>query len=120
MPTSIKNAKIALIDFPLKQHRAPMGVSIEITDAAELEKCREKERDICRHLIEKILESGANVILSTQGLDDMALKYLVDAGVLAVRRVTKLDMKRIAKCTGGTIVISMSNVNSDEEKFERS
>ena len=47
--------------------------------------------------IEKILAAGANVILTTKGIDDMALKYFVEAGAIAVRRVKKEDLRRIAK-----------------------
>merc|ERR1719375_2725816 len=42
------------------------------------------------------------------------MKYLVDAGVLAVRRVDKKDMRRIAKCTGGQILLTMATLDGDE------
>merc|ERR1739848_362587 len=45
----------------------------------------------------------------------MNLKYFVDAGCIAVRRVLKKDMKRIAKSTGGTIVSSLANLEGEEE-----
>eukprot|EP00915_Cephaloidophora_sp_WS-2016_P000239 GHVH01000333.1.p1 GENE.GHVH01000333.1~~GHVH01000333.1.p1 ORF type:complete len:550 (-),score=108.41 GHVH01000333.1:1028-2677(-) len=118
MPHEVENAKIALIDFPLKQHRTQMGVSVEITDAGELEKVREMERDICKQKIDTILKSGANVIFTTQGFDDMALKYLVAAGVFGVRRVAKVDMKRLAKSIGATVCISMTNMDQEEEVFD--
>merc|ERR1711990_342924 len=44
----------------------------------------------------------------------MALKYLVEAGVLAVRRVNKQDMRRIAKCTGGHVLVTMATIEGDE------
>jgi hypothetical protein len=47
------------------------------------------------------LDAGANVVLTTKGIDDMCLKLFVEAGAMAVRRVTKEDMRRIAKATGG-------------------
>lgn len=60
-----------------------------------------REKDITASKIRKILASGANVILTTQGIDDMAMKYFVEAGALAVRRVDRRDLKRIAKITDG-------------------
>ena len=51
--------------------------------------------------IQKILATGANVILTTGGIDDLCLKYFVEAGAMAVRRCKKQDLKRIAKATGG-------------------
>jgi len=46
------------------------------------------------------------------------MKYFVEAGVLAVRRVTKTDIRRIAKCTGGTVVLTLATLESDEENFD--
>ena len=60
-----------------------------------------RESDITKERIQLILASGANVILTTGGIDDMCLKYFVDVGAMAVRRVLKRDLKRIAKATGG-------------------
>lgn len=33
--------------------------------------------------------------MTTKGIDDMTLKYFVEAGVLAVRRVPKDDLKYV-------------------------
>ena len=49
--------------------------------ACHLPQIREREYDITKDRIQKILDSGANVILTTKGIDDMALKYFVEAGV---------------------------------------
>lgn len=68
---------------------------IEVHDSV----CR--EADITKDRIQKILATGANVILTTGGIDDLCLKYFVEAGAMAVRRCKKVDLKRIAKCTGG-------------------
>lgn len=64
--------------------------------------CCYRESDITKERIQKILATGANVILTTGGIDDMCLKYFVDVGAMAVRRVLKRDLKRIAKATGGS------------------
>jgi len=50
------------------------------------------------------LNAGANVILTTGGIDDLCLKQFVEAGAMAVRRCKKADLKRIAKATGGKIL----------------
>lgn len=60
-----------------------------------------RESDITKERIQKILLAGATVVLTTGGIDDMCLKYFVDAGAMAVRRVLKKDLKRIAKASGG-------------------
>ena len=65
------------------------------------------------------MNTGANVILTTGGIDDLCLKYFVEAGAMAVRRCKKVDLKRIAKCTGAEFITSLANLEG-EESFEAS
>jgi T-complex protein 1 subunit alpha len=96
-----------------------MGVNILVTDPCELEQIRERESDILKHRIEKILAAGANVILITKGIDDMAQKYFVEAGVIACRRVSLEDIQQVAKATGSDIIFTMAD-NDGEESFTAS
>ncbi len=52
------------------------------------------------------MNSGANVILTTGGIDDLCLKYFVEAGAMGVRRCKKEDLKRVARATGGGCVLT--------------
>jgi len=60
-----------------------------------------RESDITKERIQKILGAGANVVLVSGGIDDLCLKYFVEAGAMGVRRCKKADLKRIARATGG-------------------
>lgn len=60
-----------------------------------------RETDIAKERVAKLLNAGANVILTTGGIDDLCLKQFIEAGAMAVRRCKKADLKRIAKATGG-------------------
>jgi T-complex protein 1 subunit alpha len=119
MPKRIVGAKVACLDFNLMKSKMKMGVQVLVEDPSKLDAIRQRELDITKERIQKILATGANVILTTQGIDDMCLKYFVEAGAMAVRRVLKDDMKRIAKSTGATMILTMSNMEG-EETFESS
>ena len=71
-----------------------------------------RESDITKERIEKIMAAGANVVLTTGGIDDLCLKYFVEAGAMAVRRCKKVDLKRIAKATGGTLMVEVKLILS--------
>ncbi|XP_068088129.1 T-complex protein 1 subunit alpha [Hyperolius riggenbachi] len=119
MNKRITNAKIACLDFSLQKTKMKLGVQVIISDPSKLDQIRQRESDITKERIQKILATGANVILTTGGIDDMCLKYFVDVGAMAVRRVLKRDLKRIAKATGGTICSTLANLEG-EESFEAS
>lgn len=119
MKTRISDAKIACLDMNLQKERMKLGVQITVDDPDQLEKIREREAGIVLERVEMILKSGANVVLTTKGIDDMVLKLFVERGAMAVRRCKKEDLRRIAKATGATLVSTLSDLNGDE-KFESS
>jgi len=116
MPKKIEKAKIALLDFDLRKTKMAFGVQLLVDDPAQLEKMRAQESEITKERIDMILKAGANVILTSKGIDDMALKYFVDAGCIGVRRVDKKDMRRIAKATGGKILLSLADMDAEGEQ----
>jgi len=91
----------------------------KLTRSPELERMRDRESDITKERINKILAIGANVILTTGDIHDLCLKYFVEAGAIAVRRCLRQDLKRIAKATGASFVTSLANIEG-EESFEAS
>ncbi|XP_013776071.1 T-complex protein 1 subunit alpha-like [Limulus polyphemus] len=114
MPKKITGAKVACLDFSLQKTKLHLGVQVLITDPNKLEAVRKRESDITKERIQKILAAGANVILTSGGIDDLCLKYFVEAGAIAVRRVKKVDLKRIAKATGAQLLQSLANMEGEE------
>jgi T-complex protein 1 subunit alpha len=119
MPKLIKGAKIACLDFNLNREKMQQGVSVQINDPKKLEAIKQREIDIIKERIELILKSGANVILTTKGIDDLCAKFFVEKGAMAVRRCKKEDLKRICKATGATLLLTLADLEG-EESFESS
>ncbi len=111
-PASV--VKIAMIDMNLQRHRMAMGVSIQVKDPKEIERIKQREMDLTKEKIQKILNAGAKVVLTTKGIDDLCMKYFVEAGVLCARRVPKEDLKRLAKATGGQVVTTLADMEGEE------
>jgi T-complex protein 1 subunit alpha len=114
MPKQVTNAKIALLGFNLQRHRLQMGVSVVVNDPAELEKIKNKEIAITKERIMKIIESGANVIMTSEGIDDLCAKFMIEKGVMGVRRVKKRDLRHIARATGGRLMLSLADLEGEE------
>lgn len=77
-----------------------MGIQVLVDDPNNLEKIRQKEMDVTKERVQKIIAAGANVVLCAGGIDDFAMKYFVEAGIIAIRRVKKGDLRKIAKSSG--------------------
>lgn len=121
MPKQVSggNVKVACLDINLQRQRMAMGVQINIDDPDQLEQIRKRETGMILERINKIINAGAQVVLTTKGIDDLCLKEFVEHQVMAVRRCKKEDLKRIARATGATLVSDMSNLDG-EETFESS
>lgn len=119
MPTHIKDAKIAILDMNLTKERMKLGVQITVDDPQQLEQIRAREAGMILERVDLILKAGANVVLTTKGIDDLVLKMFVERGAMGVRRCKKEDLRRIAKATGGTLLSTLSDLNGDE-RFEPS
>jgi len=114
MPKRIKNAKVACVDFNMNKFRLGQGINVVVTDPKKLEAIRQRENDVAKERIQLLLKAGANVVLTTKGIDDLALKYFVEANAIAVRRVKKEDLKHLAKATGAQLVINLANLEGDD------
>ena len=113
---AVKDVKIAFLDFSLQKVKMKLGVQILVQDPGEqLEPIRAQELEIAKQRAMRIVKSGAKVVLTTGGIDDLCAKVFTQAGIMGVRRVLKADLKRIARAAGGSILTSSTalDVGSD-------
>lgn len=114
MPSKIDNSKIALIDFPIEQKNPDIDTRVSISSPEQLHHFLEEEEKTIRKIVEKIAETGANVVLCQKGIDDSAQYLLAKKGIYACRRVSKSDLEKTAKATNGKIVSSLEEISSEE------
>lgn len=112
MPTSVKNAKIALVNAALEIKKTEVDAKIEITAPNQLEAFLAQEEKTLKDMVEKVKKSGATVLITQKGIDDLAQHYLAKAGIYAVRRAKKSDMEKLAKATGAEIVNTLDDLNA--------
>ncbi|MEM4704255.1 MAG: thermosome subunit beta [Candidatus Bathyarchaeia archaeon] len=110
MPKRVEKAKIALLDCPLEIEKTEFDAKINIESPEQMEAFLKQEEDMLREMVEKIEKTGANVALCEKGIDDMAQHFLARKNILAVRRIKKSDMEKLAKATGGKIVTKLDTM----------
>ncbi|WP_029550989.1 thermosome subunit beta [Thermococcus zilligii] len=114
MPKRVEKARIALIDEALEVKKTETDAKINITDPNHLMSFLEQEERMLREMVEKIREVGANVVFVQKGIDDLAQHYLAKYGIMAVRRVKKSDMEKLAKATGAKIVTNVRDLTPED------
>ncbi|MEM3626545.1 MAG: thermosome subunit beta [Candidatus Bathyarchaeia archaeon] len=114
MPKRVEKARIALLDAALEIEKTEFDAKINIESPEQMEAFLKQEEDMLRDMVEKIAQTGANVVLCQKGIDDMAQHFLARKGMLAVRRIKKSDMEKLAKATGGKIVTNLDAITSED------
>ncbi len=114
MPKSVQNAKIALIDAPFEVKKTEIDAKIQITDPNQLNQFIAEEENMLKSMVQKVKESGANVVFCQKGIDDLAQHFLAKEGIYACRRVKKSDMERLGRSTGANIINKISELTADD------
>ena len=110
MPRKITDAKIALINKALEISKTETDAKINISNPQQLKSFLDEENRMLKNMIDKVIGSGANVVLCQKGIDDMAQHYLAKAGIIAVRRIKESDLTKLAKATGARIVNNLDDI----------
>ena len=113
MPKTVKDAKIALLDCPLEIEKTEFSAEIRIRDPTQMKAFLDEEARMLKDMVGKIKSSGANVVMCQKGIDDTAQHYLAKEGVMAVRRIKKSDMEKLARATGGRIVTNLDDLKPE-------
>ena len=114
MPKKMEDAKIALLNSAIEVKETEVDAEIRITDPAQMQAFIEQEEQMIRDMVAKIEDAGANVLFCQKGIDDLAQHYLAKAGIMAVRRVKKSDMEKLARATGATVVTNIEDLSYDD------
>jgi thermosome len=110
MPKKIAEAKIALINTALEIDKTEFDAKINISNPQQMKTFLDEENRMLKNMVDKVVASGANVLLCQKGIDDMSQHYLAKSGILAVRRVKESDMAKLAKATGARIVTNLDDL----------
>ncbi|KAL0263917.1 UNVERIFIED_CONTAM: hypothetical protein PYX00_011248 [Menopon gallinae] len=114
MPRRIKNPKIVCLGFSLQKTKMHLGVSVVVDNPDALEEIRLKEIEITKEKVSKILGTGANLVLTSGGIDDICTKQFLNAGAIAVKRVKDDELKTIASAVGTSVLNSLSNLDGED------
>lgn len=114
MPKRVTDAKIALLDTPLEVEKTEFDAKINITKVEQMQAFLDEEQNILKERVDKIKGSGANVVLGQKGIDDLVQHFLAKEGILAVRRVKKSDLEKLARATGGKIVTNIDDISPED------
>jgi chaperonin GroEL (HSP60 family) len=79
-----------------------------------MESFMREEENMLKEMVEKIVASGANVVVCQKGIDDMVQHFLARKGILAVQRGKESDMEKLGKATSGKVVTNLEGLTESD------
>ena len=119
MPKCINDAKILLINEPLETMKTRYESEIEITSPKQMSQFLVQENNELDHLVQNIVNSGANVVISRKGVNDFVQESLAKKGIISMRRVKYNDLWWLEKAVNAKTCESIEKISSHELGFAR-
>jgi len=114
MPKRIDNARIVLIDEALQAKTLDMDAKINITSPEHMQQFIQGEATQIKNMIDYVLKSKANVIFCGKNIDEAAQHFLAKNNVMAIKRISRGDMEKIAKATNANIVTNIDDLTEKD------
>ncbi|KAI8388903.1 T-complex protein 1 subunit epsilon [Radiomyces spectabilis] len=114
MPREVRDAKLAILTCPFEPPRPKTKHKLDITSVEEYQKLQEYEREKFSDMIQKVKDSGANLVICQWGFDDEANHLLLQNQLPAVRWVGGPEIELIAIATNGRIVPRFDDLSPEK------
>ena len=119
MPKCINDAKILLINEPLETMKTRYESEIEITSPEQMSQFLVQENNDLDHLVQNIVNSGANVVISRKGVNDFVQESLAKKGIISMRRVKYNDLWWLEKAVNAKTCESIEKISPRELGFAK-
>jgi thermosome len=110
MPKMLEDARIALLECALEIEKTEFDAKLQINSPDQMQMFLDQEQKMLQDMVEIIADSGANAVFCQKGIDDLAQHFLSKKGIMAVRRIKKSDMEKLARATGAKIITRLKDL----------
>jgi T-complex protein 1 subunit eta len=107
-PKKFVEPKILLLNLELELKAEKENAELRIESAKDYQAMIDAEWDIIYEKLDRIVKSGAKVVLSRLAIGDLATQYFADRGVFCAGRVPEEDLRRVARACGAQVQTSVT------------
>ena len=114
MVTRAAKCKIALFSCPIDISTTETKGTVLIKSAEELKNFSRGEEELLEKQIKSIVDTGVKVVVCGGKVGEMALHFLNKYEIMAVRVLSKFDLRRVAKTVGGVVLAKVMPPSPEE------
>ncbi len=114
MPTSVEEADIAILDVELGVRTGEVDAEYSIDSIDQLNAAIDAEENELREYAEEIVDSGVDVLFTTDDVDDRVASLLASEGILTFDDISNKKARKVATATGASRVGALEDLSSDD------
>lgn len=124
-PTSIENARIALIQFQLSAPKPDMDNQIVVNDYRQMDKILKEERQYILNICKRIAKLKINVLLIQKSIlrdavSDLAIHFLSKLKIMAIKDVEREEVEFICRTLNCKPIADVEALSEDKLAFAES
>lgn len=112
-PKKFENPKMVLLNVELELKSERENAEVRLENPDDFQKIVDAEWNLIYEKLDKIIASGAQIILSKLPIGDLATQYFADKGLFCAGRVPSDDLARLGKATGGVVQTTVNGLTED-------
>ncbi|KAJ3026948.1 UNVERIFIED_CONTAM: T-complex protein 1 subunit eta [Siphonaria sp. JEL0065] len=109
-PKSFKAPKILCLNVELELKAEKDNAEVRIDAVQDYQSIVDAEWQIIYDKLEKIVATGAKIVLSRLPIGDLATQYFADRDIFCAGRVANDDLNRVVKAVGGSVQSSVNDI----------
>lgn len=110
-PKKFTDPLIVSLNVELELKSEKQNAEIRISDPKQYQEIVDAEWKIIYEKLQRIVDSGAKVVLSTLPIGDLATQFFADRDIFCAGRVPAEDMNRLTLSTGAVMQTSLNDLN---------
>lgn len=110
-------AKVAVFTCPLDISQTETKGTVLIHNAQEMLNFTKDEEAQVEKIFKELADAGVKVVVTGNGVGELALHYLNRYGILAVKVLSKFDLRRLCRVIGATALARLGVPMAEEMGF---
>lgn len=109
-PKKFKDPPVIMLNIELELKAEKDNAEVRVNSTKEYQAIVDAEWSIIYEKLDKIVATGAKVVLSRLAIGDLATQYFADRDIFCAGRVVEEDMNRVSRAVGGVVQTTMNSV----------
>ncbi|KAI8971644.1 T-complex protein 1 theta subunit [Mycotypha africana] len=111
---NVNNAKVAVFTCPLDISQTETKGTVLIHNAQEMLNFSKDEEKQVEKIFQELAEAGVKVVVTGSGIGELALHYLNRYNIMAVKVLSKFDLRRLCRVIGATALARLGTPMAEE------